>query len=228
MKNRFVLVLFFSFLVINIQYAQRFGIAAVAGINLAQIDGDNQRGFKKVGFVGGVRSIVNFENKWKLHAEILYSQRGASPSDDRNISMDLNYIETPIYISYQIAKYEKGGAYRAYAGASYGKLFSNKVTDVYTRKASEFGIENYLSLKEVATYFNSTDIGTFAGIHILPFDKPLGFDLRYTVSANLLFDNKVIETAVENKSFRGYFISCRVFYEFNHIGKKKKKKGRKK
>ena len=47
MKKRLLLTLIALFIFINVQHAQKFGIAAIAGVNLAQINGDNQRGFKK-------------------------------------------------------------------------------------------------------------------------------------------------------------------------------------
>lgn len=225
MKNKLLFLLLFSLFFINRPYAQKFGIAAIAGVNLAQINGDNQRGFKKVGAALGIRSIVNLEEKWKLHVEILHSQRGASPSDQRNISLNLNYAETPIYLSYQISNYESTGLYRIYAGGSFGRLISYETTEIY----SSVGVNQeseHLPLNQVSDYFNKTDIGIFAGMHLLPIGDHFGIDIRQTFSANLLFDKTGIDRPIKNESLRSYFISIRLFYEINNIGDNKKKKRR--
>ena len=226
MKNKFLFLFIFSFLLIHESFAQKFGIAAIMGVNLAQIDGDNQQGFKKLGLVAGLRSIVNFDKKWKLHTEIIYSQHGTSPSDYRNISINLNYVETPIYISYPISDYERTGIVRLYSGASFGKLFSYKTTEINYNANTTNQEERYLSLEEVSDYFNKTDIGIFAGLHALPIGEHFGIDFRYTFSANLLFNKDAVEGNIKNKSLRSFFISFRLFYEINHIGKKGKKKKR--
>lgn len=225
MKKKLLLAaLFFSF-VLNVSHGQKFGIAALAGVNLCQINGDNQRGYKKTGVTAGLRSIVNLEDRWQLHTEILFSQRGASPSDRRNISLNLNYVETPVYLSFLISDYESTGIFRVYAGASFGRLISFETTEIFNNPGSSMEGE-ILSLREISSYFNRNDFGIFAGVHLLPVNNKFGIDLRQTFSANLLFDKNEVDHFIKNDSMRSYFISLRFFYELNNIGDKKKKKRR--
>ncbi|KAA3624274.1 MAG: hypothetical protein DWQ02_23265 [Bacteroidetes bacterium] len=225
MKKRSIIAALLLTFLFNVSQAQVFGIAGIAGVNLCQINGDNQRGFKKVGATAGVRSIINLEERWQLNAEILYSQRGASPSDARNITINLNYVETPIYLSFLISDYEATGIFRAYAGASFGRLVSYETKEIYRTSNTIDGTE-ILSLQESATYFNKNDVGIFAGIQLLPLDDHIGIDLRQTFSANLLFNPTEVGRPIHNEALRSYFFSIRFFYEINGIGDKKKKRRR--
>ncbi len=227
MKKRFYLAVLFLFLLLNTSQAQKFGIAGILGANLSQINGDNQRGYKKIGLATGLRSIVNLEKRWQLHTELLYSQRGASPSDLRNITIDLNYVETPIYISYLVSDYESSGIFRVYSGASFGRLISYETKEIFRGSNGTIEDDEILYLQDVATYFNRNDLGLFAGLQWLPFDDHFGIDFRQTFSANLLFDKNDVERPIQNKSMRSYFLSIRLFYELNNIGDKKKRKRRK-
>lgn len=226
MKNKLILSLLFLFILINKQQAQKFGLAIVTGANLSQIDGDNQQGYKKVGIVAGLRSIINLKEELQIHTEILYSQHGAAAADYRNITIDLNYVEIPFYLSYQMKEYENGGFSRVYLGLSFAKLLSFKTSERFPAlSASE--TEEYLPLETVSTYFNKTDIGMFVGFHVLPFNESLGIDLRFTYSANLLFNVEDVGRPIKNRSLKSFFISFRLFYEINHIGDRKKKKRKK-
>ena len=227
MKNKFFLSLLFLFILINEQQAQKFGLALVAGTNLSQIDGDDQQGYKKVGIVAGLRSIINLKEELQIHTEILYSQHGAAAADYRNITIDLNYVEVPIYLSFQISEYKNGGFARAYVGLSFAKLLSYNTTERFPALTATDS-EEYLPLETVSTYFNKTDIGLLAGFQVLPFSESLGIDFRFTYSANLLFNVEDVGRPIKNRSLKSFFVSFRLFYEINYIGDRKKRKRKKK
>jgi len=224
MKKRFYLAVLFLFLLSNTSQAQKFGIAGILGANLSQINGDTQRGYKKIGLATGLRSIVNLEERWQLHTELLYSQRGASPSDLRNITINLNYVETPVYLSYLVSDYESSGIFRVYAGASFGRLIAFETKEIFKGPVGSSDDIEVLYLQDVATYFNRNDLGLFAGLQWLPFDDHFGIDFRQTFSANLLFDKNDVGKPIKNESLRSYFLNIRLFYELNNIGDKKKRK----
>ena len=78
----------------------------VGGVNLAQVDGDAESGYKKIGAVAGVGTVVKFSKRFSLSAELLYSMKGAKPhfstyesgkKDQYDITMD--YIDLPITFS---------------------------------------------------------------------------------------------------------------------------------
>jgi len=59
--------------------AQRFIGGVTAGFNLAQVDGDEVFGYKKVGFNGGpfVKLMLDKKQRFSLTMELLYNQKGA-------------------------------------------------------------------------------------------------------------------------------------------------------
>ncbi|MDQ3018055.1 MAG: PorT family protein, partial [Bacteroidota bacterium] len=108
-------------------YSQRFSAGIVGGFNASQIDGAQLAGFDKLGLTGGLKAIVNFESRFALNIEFLYSQRGSrpdifSPEYDPNINILLHYAELPVYVSLGDWWQEEGEYYKvsAHAGFSYG------------------------------------------------------------------------------------------------------------
>src|SRR5258706_5548033 len=84
--------------------SQRFSAAILGGFNASQIDGDQLAGFDKVGLTGGIKAIINFESKFDLNVEFLYSHRGSrpdifNPDYDPDININLIYAELPVYVT---------------------------------------------------------------------------------------------------------------------------------
>lgn len=80
---------------------QNLGGGLVLGLNLSQIDGDNEGGFRKPGM--GVGGYVAFQlsDKLELQPEILFDQIG-SVSRDGFFSNRFNYFSFPIILNFQI------------------------------------------------------------------------------------------------------------------------------
>lgn len=130
-KNIIRIVLGFLFCVFMMQNieAQRFIGSAIAGVNFAQIEGDDVHGFYKVGFNGGLGLTMplNKKQSWQLSVELLYSMKGSvkhcspgyfdtanyaafmfedvdpnvpfDPKTKCNISLD--YVQVPVLIHYE-------------------------------------------------------------------------------------------------------------------------------
>ena len=78
----------------------RFTATIVAGINISQIDGDEDGAYSKVGFNGGARGGVRFGDRMELCTEILFSQKGSYiKSIDKLYHLD--YMEVPLLFYYK-------------------------------------------------------------------------------------------------------------------------------
>jgi hypothetical protein len=174
---------------------QRFKAAAIAGINMAQIDGDDLYGFDKAGLSAGGKLSYTNDNTVDFAIEMLYSQRGSSEFLFNNHSgkrILLNYFELPVIVSIRDWYIQDKGYYkvRADCGLSYGYLFK---TD-----AVGFNTDNY----------KKNDISWLLGVG-LNFSKILGISLRYTSA----FTNLDVNTVKETK-LKSYFITLRTEINF--------------
>ncbi len=74
------------------------------GINAAQVDGDNQAGFRYLGFHGGVGVMIRYHKYLSTSMEINYSMKGAkerivpnpNPLSAQLYLLQLDYIDIPI------------------------------------------------------------------------------------------------------------------------------------
>ena len=110
---------------------RRFTAAVVMGINISQIDGDEDGTYSKVGFNGGARGGVRFGKNMELCTEILFSQKG---SYIKNIDKlyHLDYIEVPLIFYYKDweamnRKQEKYMRVMIGGGFSYSRLLNSTI-----------------------------------------------------------------------------------------------------
>jgi hypothetical protein len=81
-----------------------------AGVNAAQIDGDNEYQYKYFGFEGGVGALARFDKIFSLSLEFNYSMKGArarlgaSSSNDEKYCVQWDYVEAPVAVN---AHYKK-------------------------------------------------------------------------------------------------------------------------
>lgn len=78
---------------------RRFSATILAGINLAQMDGDGVAGYKKIGANVGARGGITFSRRIELSLEILYSQKGSFERKMTDVHYDLHYVEVPLEIN---------------------------------------------------------------------------------------------------------------------------------
>lgn len=109
---------------------ERFEGNLLAGVVLAQIDGDRLAGFNKFGFQVGAKVDALITDRWSLGIELLYTQHGSSRSiNDSPASVfdkiGLNLVEAPVMIYFSDWKFVLG------AGASYARLINFEAIDVF-------------------------------------------------------------------------------------------------
>lgn len=102
-KFRYLYLFLFVFGGLNpiIISAQNLGGGLVLGMNLSQIDGDNEGGFRKPGAALGGYVSFRLSDKLELQPEILFDQIG-SVSQNGFFSNRFNYFSFPLLINFQI------------------------------------------------------------------------------------------------------------------------------
>lgn len=176
------------------------------GFNAAQIDGDDLRGFDKLGFNFGLRFLTDFHPRMGISFDFLYSLRGSqSPLVKDNASFqtkyNLHYLEVPVLfhfrewavvsqenISYKRIQISGGLAYsRLIRARVYGSPFENN--------------EQHL---------NKNDISYIVGfgLHTTPSQS---FQFRYNDSLNFLFNINKSDFPYP-RNLRGYFLTLHYIY----------------
>jgi hypothetical protein len=183
----------------------RFAAAAVLGMNLSQVDGDGELGFKKPGAVVGASVAYVFHPRWHAGFEMLFSQRGSNDPTDRDGNgqtyfSNYNYVELPIFLKFQDWKAtdKKGQTYMkvfAQLGLSYARLFGGKLEKNGVPEPDNF-----------EDYFKKDDLSLFLGAGIW-FTRNWGADFRWTNSV-VPFTNETT-----NKQWHR-LIAVRAMYQF--------------
>lgn len=103
-----------------------------AGITAGQVQGDGLSGFNKLGFLAGLGITTAFSEEWSAGFELNFIQKGsvkrsnAEAGDYTEYKMLLNYIQVPIYATYQV-----NSKFGFLGGPAVGILISNKEEDMY-------------------------------------------------------------------------------------------------
>ena len=90
-------------------YAQSFHLGLKAGLNVDKLTGRSFNGKSQAGFNAGAFGELNFNSKWGIQPEILYSLTQASTSDlfgqiypgGVSSNIQLNYITVPILLFFK-------------------------------------------------------------------------------------------------------------------------------
>ncbi len=119
------IAILFILMTLTASAQQRIHAFFTSGVTFSQIEGDELKGFKQIGYTGGVGALVSLSenNRWGMSLEALFSQRGArSTSDTRYylyyFNVRSNYIEIPLLLHWQ----DRHGGMLFGAGVSYGRL----------------------------------------------------------------------------------------------------------
>jgi len=114
--------------------AQNIKAELIGGINASQIDGDQDAGFRHIGFNGGFGAIIPLGERINASFEVLYTMKGASSHlrcDDSTCTsgykfkMNMNYIEIPVMLNYVDKKSVSFGIGAAYARLLNQQYFEN-------------------------------------------------------------------------------------------------------
>lgn len=182
-----------------------FGATLLAGFNAAQIDGDDEVGFNKVGLNLGIRGDIYVTDKIQAGMELTWSQRGSrSPiftGQDfvgPQLKIDVDYIQVPVIVKFNDWYIEEGDYYRVnvLAGFSYGRLISSKAVD------SKFdGMTNEL--------FKKNDIGLHLGASYL-FNEKWGITIRWNRGLTRVFDHR--DSPLISRSLVSRYLTFRLEY----------------
>lgn len=164
------LLLTFTLFVTPVQ-AQRIHAYVTSGMSLSQIEGDELKGFRHVGFTGGVGALTALTDnyRWGLSLEALFCQRGVynnsyDPQNYYNIDLTLNYVDIPLLLHFQ----DPYGGMLFGAGLNYGRLVQ----------------QPHGTIKYNPNYF----IPDTSDMTFLPHDLSVVADMRFTIWRGLQLD----------------------------------------
>lgn len=154
--------------------AQRIRGFVSSGASLSQIEGDELKGFRMLGYVGGVGAIVNLdrEGSWNISIEALFAQRGAynNSGDPYSVSINLNYVDIPLMLHYR----DPWGGMLVGLGLNYGRLVQQP--HVYGAYQPNYFYPDTSNLQ-----FLNNDLMVAADIRF-PIWKGLWFNIRWMYS----------------------------------------------
>lgn len=230
--KKLVLILFCC-LTVSMGYSQRFIGSVIAGANASQVEGDDVRGYKKAGFVGGASVMIALDKKmqWFATVELLYTQKGSRSSTtrafdttnyapamfldvDRNADfmesskykcrLDLDYVEVPVLFHFE--DWHTGCAIGL--GFSWGRLVRAK--EWYN------GLKRNTSITS-GTY-RTSDWNFIADLKFMIY-KGLKMELRWQYSLrpirNYVIEYSNVAQSTEYKKQRNNLFSIRLIYSFN-------------
>lgn len=207
--------------------AQMLKAYVVAGLNAAQIDGDEVFGYSKYSPQAGVGMIVPFNMRkpnegWQASLELLYSHRGAKETlDPFKYNTSLHYVDIPIMAHYVDIK----GGWTFGLGAQYGRLF--KISE-------DWGLPQTIiqsferPVDGVLPSFNKNDFCVVADIRFTIWEK-IKFSFRYQYSLlpireDVWFYNGYPAGSAGFKSwsrdFKNNYMSFRILYMINERSSK--------
>ncbi len=96
----FILCLLLVLVFVNAK-SQQFGGGLMGGLSAGQIDGDTQKGYKRLGFYGGMYVTYDFNKLLGFKIETFYIGKGAKKVINKveEFKSQLNYIEMPFMLS---------------------------------------------------------------------------------------------------------------------------------
>jgi hypothetical protein len=227
---RFLLLILFTISFLGLQAqgtsGPRFKAGLIAGINAAQLRGDESTGFKKLGLTGGISGIAVLDERMDLIVEILYSQRGSTQqliagSQDQIQKYFLNYIEVPVLFGIKDWYNQEREDYNLqfYGGLSYGRLIDGAVN--FSAEHRELLTDNEDTPDEIDSdrYIidrnaDENDISWILGATYFINDN-WAASFRYTSSFNFIWKLPDDPGPDENfDSLRSFFLSFRLMYLF--------------
>ncbi|MEX2379984.1 MAG: porin family protein [Vicingaceae bacterium] len=146
--------------------AQDTKIGAKAGINLANMTGDDvEDADMLIGFQVGGYVHLGLSDAFAIQPELLFEMKGASydAGDDESVSTNLSYISIPILAKYMITE-----ELDVHLGPQIGLLMSAETDG-----------------EDVSDFYKSTDFGLAVGAGY-ELESGLNFSLRYAMSLSTI------------------------------------------
>jgi hypothetical protein len=213
---------FFGIFTEGVSAQARFKATAFAGVNLSQIDGDKQDGYRKRGISLGLNGSIFINPAFDISTELMYNVRGAALSgklnaDQRDMyfsTFDLKYSEIALLTNFYLRPNSAKTYYTrsVHMGFSYGRLLQSSTT-VYRGNQVMPIIQS-----DLVSQYNPHDVSFIIGLSQL-FTQRLGVTIRHTTSITTLYRYDVAALDANGKErervfkyLRPYFLSCHLFY----------------
>jgi hypothetical protein len=173
------------------QTEQHFRAGVAAGVNLSQIEGDEQQGYHKVGVSIGAKGAYCFKPNFDVSAELLYNARGCRDNpfaqkglaDTRSLTSNLNYADILIAANFHFVPNEANTFYRQslQVGVSYGRLLSSSVT------VSGGSFQSTILENHILNSLSKDDIAFVVGYSFF-FTPRLGITAKHGFSLTPIYD----------------------------------------
>lgn len=198
----------------------------IFGGNMAQVDGDEVVGYKKIGFNVGACAILPLGERWSVSVETLFNQKGAYKkypfNFDSTLTFDdipyynlrLNYLEVPVMVLFNDKDVVTGGL-----GFSWSRLVSGY----------EYEHGNLIPWTSKRGPYDTDDLSFLIDVRFRMYWK-LWFNFRYNYSMFAIRE-RIFTTPNETWSRKQYnnYLSFRVLYIVNDkVPPKKVKQPKKK
>lgn len=132
MKKKFLAVFVVAMAITSVSLAQGFHMGIKGGSNLLKIEDKSFKDEFKFGYNLGAFAEINFNKKWGIQPEVLWSQstyRTATdidqivPGSKSDVDVKLNYLQIPLLLSYRPVKFLS-----LQAGPQFGVLINEDKT----------------------------------------------------------------------------------------------------
>ena len=227
MKKLWYLVVVFFALFTEGGYAQsRFRATAIAGVNLSQVDGDFQEGYRRKNACIGLSSAVIFRPDFDISLEAFYNPRGAQPVPTGTnqqalfrTTIDLKYADVVALLNFHAFPHKSKLYYiqSLKMGLSYGRLLNSKVSMRY----NNLSFPDYE--QQIAKSLKKDDVSLVLGL-AWQLTPQLGVMFRHTYALRPIYErNESISSSTpsfipgSNRDFRylkPYYISLHTFFHF--------------
>lgn len=187
---------------------RRFFGGLVAGANFSQVDGDNYKGYDKIGLNIGGKVYTPLGEDMAVSMEILYSQRGSYGKDATdlgvkgifvsNYRINLEYAEVPVVVHFFLP-----GNHHIGGGLSYSRLVQSKETAT-TSPVQQFDQFKYPFNKSAFDFVLDGNIRITKGLFFSP---------RFSYSLAKIRSQKNVPKYFGRDQFSNVF-SLRVTYLF--------------
>ena len=130
--------------------AQNFDAGLIGGFCTSQVSGDNLSGFNKLGSRFGAYISYPINKKMNYQLEMQYLQKGSkkpySENSPETYLFELNYIELPSTLNYQV---KKGTYIESGIGTGFlvGYKEQDEITDINTDKPNTFALDFLLGIQ---------------------------------------------------------------------------------
>lgn len=195
----------------------RFKASVLGGLNMSQLDGDKQQGYRKPGLSLGLNGSIFIRPDFDISTELLYNQKGAKPKSsgvfDPKIpysTFTYHYSEVALLANYYFNPNSTRSYYKnsIHIGFSYGRILKSTI------KITQNNLP-FTSLEaDISKNYDPKDVSFIVGWSQLITPR-LGVTIRHTSSINFLYKSSNYDFVYNGNGFehlRPYFLSFQVFY----------------